>query len=127
MTLDEAKQVLEGMGVEPPEFIIQGWLDLFATVQDCLDAHYTEATQKLLLASLIGLYGLSGGGRYVSSQTAPSGASQSFRYGDFKVMWKSTLGQLRLLDTHGCLTKLIPANPSAGNAFLGVGKGGCYE
>lgn len=127
MTLDEAKEALAGMGIEPPELVINGWLALFATVQDCLDGHYDESVQALLLYYLIGLYGLTTGVRYISSQTAPSGASQSFRYGNIKEVWRSNLSALRLLDNHGCLTNLIPSDPTKGGGFLGVGKGGCYE
>ena len=127
MTLDEAKEALAGMGIEPPELVIIGWLALFEVVQDCLDEHYDESVQALLLYYLIGLYGLTTGVRYISSQTAPSGASQSFRYGNIKEVWRSNLSSLRLLDSHGCLTNLIPSDPTKGGGFLGVGKGGCYE
>lgn len=127
MTLDEAKESLAGMGITPPDFIIQGWLDVFAGAQPCLDAHYTPNTILTMLYYLVGLYGLSTGVRYVSSESAPSGASRSYKYGEPKQLWKANLNALRLLDKHGCLTDLIPANPNGGSAFLGVGKGGCYE
>lgn len=127
MTLDEAKEALSGMGIEPPDVVISGWLSLFDSAQDCLDEHYTDDVQALLFYYLIGLYGLTTGVRYVSSETAPSGASRSYRYGNVGELWRANHAALRLLDRFDCLGKLIPTNPTKAGAFLGVGKGGCYE
>ena len=67
------------------------------------------------------------GDKYVSSHTAPSGASESFRYQSLSDRWKGSLNLLRGLDKYGCATALIPADPTAAPAFAGIwiGKGGC--
>lgn len=72
--------------------------------------------------------GLGQGDKYISSQTAPSGASQSFRYQSFSDRWKGSLNLLRGLDKNGCATALIPPDPT-NQAFAGIwiGKGGCMS
>ena len=102
------------------------WLDMFNDLQDCLDgAGYSGATQVLILSYLIGLYGLSGGNMYISSQSAPSGASRSCRFAEFRNAWKGHLNMLRMLDTAGCTNSLIPAAPDKKSAAFIVVKGGC--
>ena len=88
-------------------------------------AGYSGATQSLILSYLIGLYGLSGGNMYISSQSAPSGASRSFRFAELRNAWKGHLNMLRMLDTAGCTNSLIPAAPDKKSAAFIVVKGGC--
>ena len=67
------------------------------------------------------------GHRYLSSQSAPSGASRSFRFAAARDAWRGQLGMLRLLDTSGCADALIPAEPGAKRAGIGVFIGGCQH
>ncbi|HIC6797420.1 TPA: DUF7370 family protein, partial [Salmonella enterica subsp. enterica serovar Saintpaul] len=75
---------------------------------------------------LLGLMALGQGDRYISSQTAPNGASRSFRYQSFADRWKGALSLLRGADKFGCANGLIPPDPT-NTAFAGIwiGKGGC--
>ncbi len=126
LTLQQAKAYLATIGLAPPEPIIMAWLDQFNKLEDCLDgAGYSGATQSLILSYLLGLYGLSGGNMYISSQSAPSGASRSFRFAELRNAWKGHLNMLRMLDTAGCTNSLIPAAPDKKSAAFIVVTGGC--
>jgi len=124
-TLDELKQYLTSIGVPlPPDFILQAWLDTVAIIQPCLDgAGYPASTQLLIYLYTLSLYGIVAGDKYISSQTAPSGASQSFRYNNLQDKYRGMLNSLRMLDTSGCTDSIIPAEPGA-SAGLWVSTGG---
>lgn len=127
VTLEQAKEYLTGQGITIPDFVLQALVDQANSIQDCLDAHYSASTALLIQVYLLALMGLGQGDKYISSQTAPSGASRSFRYQSFSDRWKGALSLLRGIDKYGCATALIPADPTATPAFAGIwiGKGGC--
>lgn len=127
VTLDQAKEYLEGQGITIPDFLLQAFVDEANSIQDCLDAHYPTSTALLIQLYLLALMGLGSGDKYISSQTAPSGASRSFRYQSFSDRWKASVNLLRSLDKYGCASALIPADPTASPAFAGIwiGRGGC--
>lgn len=128
VTIDQAKQYLEGQGIVLPDFVLAALVDQANSIQECLDAHYTPATALLIQLYLLALMGLGQGDRYISSQTAPSGAARSFRYQGFADRWSGTLSLLRGLDKFGCTSGLIPPDPTK-KAFAGmwIAKGGCHE
>jgi hypothetical protein len=124
-TLIQVQEYLASIGITLPDFIVQAMLDDAAAIQPCLDgAGYSASTQLLIYLYLLALGGIVSGDRYISSQTAPSGASQSFRYNSMVDKYRSTLSALRALDKSGCTDSLIPAEPGA-SAGLWVSKGGC--
>lgn len=129
ITSEQAKQYLKSQGIDTtntPDFIIDGWVELANSVSECLDANYTVNTALLIQCYLISLMAYAQSNKMLSSQTAPSGASRSFKYKDFADRWKAQLNLLRGLDKSGCTAELIPADPTQ-TAFAGVwiGKGGC--
>ena len=126
LTIEQAKEYLQSVGITIPDFVLQALVDQANSIQECLDANYPASTALLIQLYLLGLMGLGQGDKYISSQTAPSGASQSFRYQSFGDRWKSSLSLLRGLDKKGCATSLIPPDPTQ-NSFAGIwiGKGGC--
>lgn len=126
LTADQAREYLATVGISLPSFVLDALVEQANSIQECLDANYTPATALLIQLYLIGLMGLGQGDKYISSQTAPSGASQSFRYQSFSDRWKGSLNLLRGLDKNDCATALIPPDPT-NQAFAGVwiGKGGC--
>ncbi|CNE41544.1 DUF7370 family protein [Yersinia kristensenii] len=126
VTLEQAKQYLETVGITLPDFILQALIEQVNSIQECLDEHYPASTALLIQLYLLGLMGLGQGDKYISSQTAPSGASRSFRYQSFTDRWNGSLSLLRGLDKHGCATAITPPNPN-NTAFAGIwiGKGGC--
>ena len=123
---EKAKEYLESQGITLPDFVLDALVDQVNSIQECLDANYPASTALLIQLYLLGLMGLGQGDKYISSQTAPSGASRSFRYQSFSDRWKGALNLLRGLDKQGCATGLIPPDPT-NKAFAGVwiGKGGC--
>lgn len=126
ITTAQAKEYLESVGITLPDFIIDALVEQANSIQECLDAHYPAATALLIQMYLLGLMGLGQGDRYISSQSAPSGASRSFRYQSFADRWSGSLSLLRGLDKFGCATALTPPEPGQ-KAFAGIwiGKGGC--
>ncbi|MER5140517.1 hypothetical protein KDV60_03515 [Serratia marcescens] len=126
VTKEKAKEYLESQGITLPDFVLDALVEQVNSIQECLDANYPASTALLIQLYLLGLMGLGQGDKYISSQTAPSGASRSFRYQSFSDRWKGALNLLRGLDKKGCATCLIPPDPT-NKAFAGVwiGKGGC--
>ncbi|MDR8489586.1 hypothetical protein OSC18_08780 [Serratia nevei] len=126
VTKEKAKEYLESQGITLPDFVLDALVEQVNSIQDCLDANYPASTALLIQLYLLGLMGLGQGDKYISSQTAPSGASSSFRYQSFSDRWKGALNLLRGMDKQGCATGLIPPDPT-NKAFAGVwiGKGGC--
>ncbi|MGP1267766.1 hypothetical protein ACJ8IM_05005 [Serratia sp. CY33525] len=126
VTKEKAKEYLDSQGITLPDFVLDALVEQVNSIQECLDANYPASTALLIQLYLLGLMGLGQGDKYISSQTAPSGASRSFRYQSFSDRWKGALNLLRGLDKKGCATGLIPPNPT-NKAFAGVwiGKGGC--
>ncbi|AOE99100.1 hypothetical protein ATE40_007485 [Serratia surfactantfaciens] len=126
VTKEKAKEYLESQGITLPDFILDALVEQVNSIQECLDANYPASTALLIQLYLLGLMGLGQGDKYISSQTAPSGASRSFRYQSFSDRWKGALNLLRGLDKKGCAIGLIPPDPT-NKAFAGVwiGKGGC--
>lgn len=126
ITTAQAKEYLSSVGITLPDFILDALIEQVNSIQECLDAHYPAGTALLIQMYLLGLMGLGQGDRYISSQTAPSGASRSFRYQSFADRWSGSLFLLRGLDKYGCATSLIPPDPG-NKAFAGIwiGKGGC--
>ncbi|WP_313397141.1 DUF7370 family protein [Stutzerimonas nitrititolerans] len=126
ITVEQAQQYLQSQGIELPDFILAALVEQANSIQECLDANYSPATALLIQMYLLALMGLGQGDRYISSQTAPSGASRSFRYQGFADRWRGSLALLRGLDKHGCATGLIPPDPTKpAYAGLWVAKGGC--
>jgi hypothetical protein len=119
LTIDQAKEYLTTVGIELPGFILDALVEQANSVQECLDANYQPATALLIQCYLLGLMALGQGDKYIASQSAPSGASRSFRYQSFADRWSGTLALLRGLDKYGCATALIPPDP-AKKAFAGV-------
>lgn len=126
VTSEQAKEYLDSVGINLPSFILDALVEQANSIETCLSANYSPATALLIQSYLIGLMALAQGDKYISSQSAPSGASRSFRYGSFADRWKGSLGLLRGLDKNGCTSALIPADPTQ-QAFAGIwiAKGGC--
>lgn len=128
ITEEQAKQYLQSQGIDNvPDFILSAWVEQVNSIQDCLDANYSENTALLIQCYLISLMAYGQSDKYISSQTAPSGASRSFKYKNFSEKWKGQLNLLRALDKSGCTTSLIPPDPTV-TAFGGIwiSKGGCH-
>lgn len=127
ITVEQARQYLQSQGIDNvPDFILAAWVEQLQEIQDCLVVHYPASTALLIQAYLLALFALAQADKYISSQTAPSGASRSFRYQAFADRWKAQLALLNALDKYGCATELIPPNPTqTAHGGLWIARGGC--
>jgi len=126
LTLEQAKEFLASLGIVLPDFMLQLLVDKVNSITQCLiDNGYSDADAMLILLYTIGLLGTVQGDRYVTSQRAPSGAAQSYKYGTLSERYDSLYGLLESIDIHGCATGLIPPKPGELGAALFIGQGGC--
>lgn len=106
-TPEELVQAMAARGVAITTADASGILCLVAAISDCLELNYPgDDCRKdaiMLWASI--LIAANTAGRYVTSQHAPSGASQSFGYGSKP--WYALYNQMRLLDSAGCTGDLV--------------------
>ena len=110
MTENEARAYLDQLGLSIPDFMLSALIAKVGSIGTCL-LQYPAETQTLIQAYLIGLLAISSGGRRVTSQSAPSGASQSYSYGSLSEQMRQLKAALALLDTDGCTADLIPSEP----------------
>ena len=121
ITVEQAREYLDSVGVTLPDFMLTALVDQVNDIEACLvGAGYPVGTALLIQMYLIGLMGLSQGDKYISSQSAPSGASQSFRYQSVGNRYNGLLGLLRALDKTGCTDGLIPPNPEGNKYHAGL-------
>lgn len=125
-SVDDVLKWYASLGLDVPRAIVEAWLGTLDGLEQCMiGAGYSQDAQGLIVLHLLALYGLSAGHRYLSSQSAPSGASRSFRFAAARDAWRGQLDMLRLLDKSGCANSFIPAEPGAKRAGIGVFTGGC--
>lgn len=126
LTLSQAREFLASVGIVLPDFMLQIFVNKANAIDACLTANGVSNDDALLIKLyLIGLLGTVQGDRYVTSQRAPSGAAQSFRYGSLSERYDSIYNLLGTVDTYGCATSLIPPKPGEFGAALFIGQGGC--
>lgn len=116
ITTDQLTEYLTQLGVSVPSFMLQAIVDKANSVQACLDgAGYSDADKLLIQMYAAAIMANDTGGRRVKSQSAPSGASQSYEYG--ATLTNDLRSKLSQLDTSGCTAALIS---SGTGAFLKV-------
>lgn len=112
MTTTDAAAYLSQLGLSLPEPILAALVAKVESVNACMDANgYSASDQELIRYYLLGLLAISSAGRRVSSQSAPSGASQSYNYADAQIEMRKLKAALALIDTNGCTADLIPSEP----------------
>lgn len=129
LTSPEAKKYLESLGITTMDsYLLDLLVEQANSKNDCLAANYSESTAKLIRLYLLGLLGLAQMTRAIQSERAPSGAGRSWVYPEQEQRWQGISNLLRGLDKHGCVTELIPENPTLPPAgFMFVGLGGCMQ
>src|SRR5690554_854850 len=110
MTTTEAAAYLDQLGLSLPEPILAALVAKVDSLDTCL-GQYDPSDSRLIKYYLTGLLAISSGGRRVQSQSAPSGASQSYSYGTLSEQMRQLKAALSLIDTNGCTAILIPAEP----------------
>lgn len=122
-TLAQLKEFLTAMGVPlAPDFVLEALLEVDPDVQACLEAQGLSASKILLVyLYLFALQALPASYKYISSQTAPSGASQSFRYTNETDAFRNVRSLLYGLDKNGCTWGLIPETGNAAGLWVSTG------
>ena len=113
-TATELVAAMESRGVTITAMDATGILCLLESITECLELNYHGDTCRqdaILLWSAI-LLGANTSGRWVTSQHAPSGASQSFWYGSKP--WLALYNQMLKLDKAGCTGDLVE-DPNGSN------------
>lgn len=128
MTLSEAKQYLESIGVAFPDFVIEAIIEQIKERDECLRINYNLSAITLIYCCLIAIIAGAQSGRYVSNRGLSGGLYQGFTYKDSADLYKSQLSLLKSLDKKGCVSGLIPKNPfSKGSGFILSVRGNCNE
>lgn len=123
LTLADAKTFLASLGITLPDVFLQLIVDQINSIDPCLDgAGYDPGTVGLIKYYALALLGILQPNRQVTSQRAPSGASQSFAFGTLAEGYKKYINLLHGLDKSGCTAGIIPDDPNAANCALFIGK-----
>lgn len=127
LTLEEANRYLltKDMAMDP--LLLEPVLESVNSLQPCLDERYSEATGKLIQTLLLTLYAILQTTRSIQSQSAPSGASRSFRQRELKSQYLGIVSLLQGHDKYGCAEHLIPDPPyevAHGGLWIAVGNTG---
>jgi len=119
-TTEELIAALSGRGITMSVIEATGVLCLLGSITECLELNYPgdECRQSAILLYAALLLSTSTSGRYVTSQSAPSGASQSFAYGTKP--WSALYNQMRLLDSAGCTGDLVADHNETAKPFFKV-------
>ena len=106
-------------GVSAPDVVIQDFIDMVEQIQPCLEANYSDAVARMIAYNLVAHFCEESTGRRIKSQTAPSGASQSYDFGAGKDgLGATSYGRIALqMDTAGCTGAFM----SSGVVILCVG------
>lgn len=121
ITAAQVTEQLSALGYTIPDFMIDAYLCKLDSISQCLEAAgYDDCDMVLIQVYAVTLMAVTAFGQRIKSQSAPSGASQSFDYsGDIKTM-RNTLSAL---DKSGC-TASLPIDVGASVGFFDV-VGGC--
>lgn len=123
LTIEDARAYLSELGLAIPDTVLTCLVASVNAAEPCLiGLGISECSIKLALLYSVGLLAIGSGARRIRSQGAPSGASQSFDYGDPRPGIWSALRTLGVLD---CLGPILPPEPTSPRGFMMVGRGGC--
>lgn len=130
ITADQLNEYLAGQGIDAlPSFVTAAIVELAndSNLAECFAANgYTDAAQTMLGLYLAYLLAMANYPRYITSQSAPNGASRSFSTPQMADMWAGTLSALRLFDPAGCMTDVLPADPTKPKRFSARVGVACY-
>ncbi|WP_272684504.1 DUF7370 family protein [Providencia sp. PROV130] len=108
--LEQVQELLDSMGFEAPDFIIEPFMTIVNGIDKCLDgAGYSKETVTLIKLYAVALMLSSADVRKTTSEHAPSGASRSYQY--FDDGRKKLANLLSSLDTAGCTDALPISKP----------------
>jgi len=116
----QATQYLDqALGVALPSFIVAAAVETVEGAEPAMmAAGYSESKQTLVQSMAVAIIASAGSPRRISSQTAPSGASRSFKNPDKDLT--ALRRSLAALDTAGTVTDLVGPDPAGGTMFMVV-------
>lgn len=122
LTIEDARAFLAELGLTLPDSILTCLVASVNAAEPCLiGLGLPECSIKLALLYAMAILSIGSGARRLRSQTAPSGASQSFEYGvDQSAVLRSNL---RALGAWDCLGPILPPEQRAANGGIMVGLG----
>lgn len=116
ITADQLNEYLTAQGITAlPSFVVDAIVELVNNpdLAECFAENgYTEAAQTMLALSLAYLLAMANYPRYITSQSAPNGASRSFSTPQLADMWRGTLSVIGAFDPANCLGDVIPQDPT---------------
>lgn len=121
ITVEELTTYLEGQGVTLDPLVATAIVELAnnPNLAECMEANgYSPAFQTLLALYLAYLLAIANFSRYITSQTAPNGASRSFSKATLAEMWSGTLSALRAFDPAHCLDEFLPEDPTVSKKYF---------
>ena len=120
ITTDQAAQYLDQvLGVSLPLFVLQAACDIVETAEPAMTAAgYTDPQKDLMQAMAVAIVASGGAARRIASQSAPSGASRSFKHDDRAL--SNLRRSLADMDSAGALTEILGPDPSAGALMMVV-------
>lgn len=129
ITAEQLNTFLAGQGVTLDPLVVDAIIELANNpdLVECMNANgYTSAAQILLALHLAYLIALGSFSRFITSQTAPNGASRSFSSPVLADMWRGTLSALRVFDPAGCMDDFIPEDPTVKKKYFSRIGVACY-
>lgn len=129
ITAEELNAYLAGQGVTLDPLMVNAIVELANNpdLQVCMDANgYSAAFQTLLGLYLAYLLAIGNFSRYITSQTAPNGASRSFSKATLAEMWRGTLSAIGPFDPANCLGDFLPEDPTVSKKYFSRVGVACY-
>lgn len=120
ITAEQAAEYLDAsLGVSLPTFIVAAAVETVEAVEpQMVAAGYSEATMTLVQCMAVAILAAAGDPRRLQSQSAPSGASRSFKNSDKALT--ALRRSLAAKDVAGVTTALIGPDPAAGTMLMVV-------
>lgn len=128
-TVEELQAELGQSGINISDTMLRLIIKRIDKYQECFERNgYDELAVFMIYVYLSSMLGLFGSDGRVRSQSAPSGASQSFDFGTLGQRWKALSNLMRTYDPEGCVAELIPEDPDKKDncgLWISPGPGGC--
>ena len=122
LVLSDVTEYFSQLGLSLPDALMSCLISSVNDKQACLEsAGLTTCQIKIAQLNALAILGLSQGARQVSSQSAPSGASQSYAYPTAQEQMRSLIASLRTLGAYACFENILPNAQAKGRLVVGIG------
>lgn len=111
MTLEQAKQYLNSLGLTLPDFEIEDIIEEMKSKEDCLNSNYEPYVVRRIYRYLLSIIAGMQIFRLLASGSVSGAVSQGFTYKSANDLYRGQLSMLRSLDKNGCMSDLIPDDP----------------